>query len=1108
MKKKHLEGYSLNSPSLPLKFLRVMKLSVLLTCILSVNLMASVYSQNARFDLDIKDQSVRDILKTIEKESQFRFFYNDEFNDLDKKLTFSTTGQSIDGLMTLVLDNTEVSYKVLDNNFIVITPKSLLQQNIIKGTVSDENGNPLPGVNVQVEGTTIGAITDGNGIYSIDKPNEKVVLIFSFIGYNTQKLAASGKTTINITLVPTLKSLDEVVVVGYGTQKKVNITGSVSNISSENIIGKTVTQASLALAGEMSGVSVRQLSGNPGSDQATIRIRGLGTFSGAGNNPLVIVDGVESSLNNLNPNDIKNISILKDAASSAIYGSKAANGVILVETKRGTEGKMKISYNTYFAKQKATEYINFVDSWTFAEALNEALTNMGSNKRFTDEDIQKFKSGEDPINFPNIFHYKDMFTSGSGFQNRHDITFNGGTSETQYYFSGGYLRQDGLVEKNFYDRYDMRLNLNSKIAEKIFLKVNVSGNVNTAKEPTGRETLDYIVTAAVRLPNYIPGAKPDGSYGNIETHHPEADLASSSFAQTKGSYMSGNVDLSWNIFKDLKITGKMGYAESNSDYKKFTAQYVVNPTITVQPNKLTASKGNSNILTMESLIEYDKLFGDHSIHILGGFSQQVSYSNSLGAYRYGFPNNELFEINAASPTNSTNSGSASRNKLRSYFGRANYSYMEKYLFEANLRYDGSSRFPEKNRYGLFPSFSAGWRISKEKFFQNINLGINDLKIRGSWGELGNQSIGNYPYQELISLNQNYPIAGSLIAGAAITTLPNKNIIWETTRMKNVGLDASLINNKINLTVDYFIRTTYDILYNVSASSMLGATPSVENAGTVENRGWDFNLEYKNSYHDFSYSIAPTFSVVHNEVLKLANVKLDIARGLFVGKSLGSIYGYVSDGLFVDAGDIQNYATQPYVPSPGTIRYKDISGPDGVPDGVVTPAYDRKVIGSTMPSLMYGLRMNAKYKNLDLFVLFQGEGGNDRLLTGYELAFCNQGNIQKWQLDARWTNENPNPNAKYPRLDTQYSAFYWTTPSTYWLSSCSFLRLKNIQLGYSLPSALSEKLSISMFRVYISGQNILTFSKYKEGWDPEMEIRSNTAFYPPTAVFSAGINVVF
>ncbi len=1007
---------------------------------------------------------------------------------------------------TLVSDYTDLN---LDKE---TDPAEIMQINRITGTVTDKNGNPMPGVNIMVEGTSLGSISDVKGHYSIEVQNANNVLVFSFIGYVSQKVPAGNNAVINISLIENLSALDEVIVVGYGTQKKMDITGSVSNVNSEALETKNVTKGSLALAGEMSGVSVRQLSGNPRFNEAEIRIRGLGTFSGAGNDPLILVDGIESSLDNIDPNDIKSVSVLKDAASSSIYGSKAANGVILVETKKGIPGAPKFTFYSYIGKQKATVYPQMLDSWDYAVAINEFMVNMGQSERYTAADIQKFKSGTDPA-YPNFNHMKYLWTSGSGLQNKQGISISGGTQGTQYLFSAGALNQEGLVMKNFTKRYDMRLNLNTKLMDNVKLNVSLSGNTFNGSEPSGAydQGIGTITRGALRMTNNRPGPTGDGYWGSNETIHPEADLNSPSFSDNKNTYVTGNAELVWNLLKDFKISGKIGYDYSIAKDKWFRATYPVTPTYTVTPNFLYDNWSNSSALTLQALIEYNKSLGNHYIHILGGFSQQQYSSSYLNAYRDAFPNNEIFEIDAGTTTRGTNGGGASENKLRSLFGRVNYSYLDKYLLEANLRYDGSSRFPKENRYGIFPSFSAGWRISKEVFFQNSGAvsWINDLKIRGSWGELGNQAVGDYPYQSLISLGENYPFANSLTAGAAVNTLPNVNITWERTRMTDGGLDISILAGKLSVTADYFVKKTFDILYNVSASSMLGANPSAENAGTVENKGWDFDISHKNAIGDFSYGVSANLSINHNKVISLANVKLDIDKGLFVGYPIGSRYGFVADGLFVDDADVASYATQPFPTQPGEIRYKDISGPNGVPDGQVDNTYDRTVIGTPFPITTYGLNMNAKYKGFDLALLFQGEGGRKEMIKAWHFfAYDNDGNIQKWQYAERWTKENPNRNAGYPIFIRKANDFYSYNPSTFWFKNATFLRLKNVQIGYSIPTTLTNKISLHSVRIYVSGENLFTISHFYPGWDPEMSINDEYGWYPMSRLILAGINIDF
>ena len=1073
--------------------------------------------------LDVRNQSLKSILERLEEAVEVKFAYSKDAINSFEKISIKVENERLGEVLDKLLTPRKITYVVIGSQVILNHSSSSIREDaalqyqtlaeIITGRVTTATGEPIPGVNILLKGTTIGMVTDADGRYSLEIPDLNGTLVFSYIGYSTVELPIGGRTNIDVTLIEDAQSLQEVVVVGYGTQKKVNLTGAVASVQSEELEKRTVPRASLALQGQMSGISVRQGSGNPGRNSATLTIRGPGTFSGAGNSPLVLIDMIEGSIDDVDPNDIASVSILKDAASAAIFGSKAANGVILIETKKGFSGKPVFSYNAYVAKHEPTMIPEMVNSWEYADAVNQAAENIGQQRRYTDEEIQKFKDGTDPA-YPNFDHIGYLFGSGRGLETKHDISMRGGTELSQYMFSFGYYDQQGIIKKNNADRYNIRLNLDSKLHEKLMFSVKLAGMRTGSTEPSAPYSagIGGIISGAMRNSNAIHGPTPDGFWGRNETLHPEADLNSKSFVNNEGFNLYSNANMIWDITKELKISGQVGYTHNSSQYKAFIATYPITPTYAITLNSLNTLWGQSSALTLQSFIEYNKKVGDHAFKILGGTSGQSYFSRNISAFRDALPNNEIYEIDAGATVRGRQGGSAARNTLASYFGRLNYNFREKYLFEANFRYDGSSRFPEENRWGLFPSFSAGWRVSEESFFKNADTFISDLKLRASWGELGNQSIGNYPYQELLALGINYPFGNLLAAGTAVTTIPNKDITWETTRIVGAGIDLALFEDKLTLTADYFKKTTFDILYNVSVSDMLGASPSPTNAGTVENKGWDFDLKYRNRVGDFSYGVSAIFSVVHNKVVELANLKQDVARGLFVGHPIGSAYGYVSDGLFVTDDEVQNYPTQPFafIASAGGIRFVDISGPEGVPDGVVDATYDRTVIGQPIPISTYAFILNGAYKNFDFNVMLQGEGGRNDFVNIGQFFFPleNNSNVQRDVYENMWTQENPDRNASYPKIMPTASGFYSSNRVDFWNRDATFLRLKNVQIGYSLPGKLLERGFLDKVRIYVAGENLFTLTKFYKGWDPEMQTGGADRFYPLIKAYVVGLNVKF
>ena len=1102
------------------KYFLIMRLTWVMILILSLPTSASVWSQT--MSVKLKNSTLQELFQRIEKSSNYRFFYNNDDVDVNQRISVDVEEETVGTILEKAFNGLPYSFKELENKLILVEKRDDKlnyyvsdgqQQRKVSGKVTDSSGATLPGVSVVVKGTTTGVITDNNGNFLISNTPDNAILQFSFVGMKGQEIVVGRKTTINVTLVEETVGIEEVVAVGYGTQKKVNLTGSVASVSTKGLENRPITQASQALAGLASGVTVTQGSGRPGDDAASIKIRGLGTFSGAGNEPLVLVDGLASSIDNVDPNNIKSISVLKDAASASIYGSRAANGVILIETKRGQKGVLQVSYNNYVGWQKVTKLPDFLESWEYAKYRNEAGVNDGGVRYYTDAEIALFKSGSNPDNYPNVPHLKNLLTSGSGFQTNHNLNFMGGDEKNSYLFSMGYLRQNGIVTENDYNKYNFLLNFDSKIKDNLILKVNLSGYDATSEEP--RQSfgdVTSLIAFAVREPSVYAGKKSDGTYGHQDAFGPEKWLDGDSFTERKNKMFFGGIDLSWEIFKGLTLSGKVGYNYSINKYKNFTAEETFDPTYIVGPNKLEVGSTDGSLVTLQSLVQYAKQINRHSFNVLAGFSQESSKNNFATDSRQNFPNNLLYELNAGASGTMFNSGSSSEWALRSYFGRLNYSFNEKYLFEANARYDGTSRFPKEGRWGLFPSFSAGWRVSKESFIKDNLNWIDNLKLRASWGKLGNQNIGNYPYQSFVTLGKDYSFGGIVNSGAQTTTLANKEITWESTQITDIGLDLAVLKGKLNMVIDYFDKTTSGILYNIFVSGTLGITPSESNAGGVRNTGFEVLLNYQTSIGNVNIGIVPNFSYTKNRVTEIASgVKQDIGSNLFVGESLQSIYGYIADGLFVDANDVANYPTQPYSAEPGYVRYKDISGPNGVPDGKVDATYDRTVIGSSLPKYSYGATITADYKGFDFSLLLQGLGGFEKQMTSYEAwAFYNDGQIQRWQVDNRWTTENPDRNAKYIKLTNLAASNGSLLTSTFWNRNASFLRVKNLQVGYTIPKRIIQKLKINNLRVFFSGQNLFTYNHFYEGWDPEMVQDNDFApkFYPITSVYSFGVNVKF
>jgi TonB-linked SusC/RagA family outer membrane protein len=989
-------------------------------------------------------------------------------------------------------------------------------QSKVSGIVKDAGDEqPLPGVTVAIKGTTTAVSTDVNGAFSINAPASGTIR-FSMIGYAPKEIAIDGSKSIEISLTPSASALNEVVVVGYGTQKKANLTGAVSSVDAKQLENRPVTGVTNALEGTIPGVTISSNNGQPGFDAGSINIRGQSLNSTA---VLVVIDGVISStgdMNALNADDIENISVLKDAASASIYGNRAAGGVIVITTKKGKMGAAQITYSDYFGKNTAVALPDYLPSWQAATMYNEARVNEGQSAVYTADQIQKFKDGSDPYNYPNTDWLK-LFYTGNGFQQNHYVGVNGGSDKTTYAFSLGYFDENGITPKTNTQRYTSRLNLNTRIKDNLSAFGYLSYTYQPLTQPQSSlpadQGFDQVIRQFNRISPIIPAYYANGQYGHISDGSPLAWLNSPSFDDQKAYNFQGSAGVDWEIIKGLHFKPSLNYKFNTNQSNNFISAiqyYNADGTTSGAPNisNATDSYASHTYISPQALLEYGARIGEHNIKVLAGVSQEYNNYYTLTGYRQGFLNNALSDLNVAPTTGQTTSNDTYDVAQRSFFGRVNYDYKGKYLLEGDIRDDGSSRFAPANRWGIFPGASAGWRISEEDFFSGLKSTVSNLKLRASWGKLGNQDIaGYYPTIATLSAGQNYPFGGTVVGGVAPTAGVDPSIVWEKTTQTDIGLDADFLN-VFTLTADYFNKKTSDVLYQVQLPATYGLAPPYVNGSTYQNTGWELALSYHDKAGDFSWNVTGNAAFVKNKVPQLGQSNAPQISGAYiteVGQPQGSFYGYVAQGIFQNAAQVSAHASQIGISpntGPGDIIYKDVNG-----DGKVD-ANDRVVLGSHFPKATFGLNLNLNWKQFDLTAFFQGAAGVKNYITGIALGTngISTGKPTSAMLDS-WTPSNPN--ATFPRLWLNYTQDNPSSvPSSFWIRNASYVRLKNVQLGYSLPAAWAKTIGVKKLRVYYSGQNILTFTSFYKWIDPEAPAGESGYDFPQVKINSLGLNVTF
>lgn len=989
--------------------------------------------------------------------------------------------------------------------------------NIIKGSVTDEAGEKLPGVSITIKGSTLGTTSNTNGEYSIAIPNDKSVLVFSFVGYKAQEVLAGNKTNLNIVLQFDTKALDEVVVVGYGVQKKANLTGSVASIDQKFLANRPITNSTQALQG-LSGVYVNMSGGRPGNDGATIRIRGVGSF-GTNNNPLVLVDGVEYNLRDINPADIESISVLKDAASSAIYGNRAANGVVLVKTRGGEKGKFKVDYNMYTGYQEATTFPDVVtDAVQYMEGKNLALKNQGSPLEYTQAIIDEYKSGTDPFVYANSNWFDIMFRKAP--QQEHNLRFSGGNDKTTFALSLGYLNQDGIMVASGAQRYSINTNLSSSITKWLKVGGNIIANFWNIRETAftsdqGNAEGGLMGMIYRGLPMQV-SLLADGSYADQWIRVPGHNFFRNPYAlANEGFRKNTNFNSIFNFFAEAQLAKNLKYKVTIAPNFGYSVEKFNNPSIDLKHPKTRViapmgnipirgvSQGLSEALSLTNFhtINWNKSMGKSELAALGGFSLEMFNNGNFSASNQGYFANEISELNAGS-ANPIVSGNSTESRLMSYFGRINYVFNDKYLLETNFRYDGSSRFAADKRWGFFPSVSAGWRINEEGFLKNVKP-ISNLKLRASLGKLGSQPQQLFGFIEAVASGINYNYNNTVVSGGAITQIAEQNLTWETTTMTDIGLDFGFFNQRLTGEFDWFDKITSGILRQVNIPQQVGnlAGP-VRNVGEVQNKGVEFTINWRDKIGNLNYNFGGNILQLSNEVLNTDGQKIfNGNRVIFEGYPIDSYFGLRSIGYFQNSDEIKAAPIQNTVTLPGDIRYVDINNDNKVDNN------DREVIGNTIPKHTYSFTFGADFKGFDFSVFFQGvKGLQNYVNTNLGFPYRNGAGVTNEFLTESWTVDNPN--AKYPRLTTSNGYPQNYQVSDFWLRDASYLRLKNLQFGYSISDKITKKLRISKLRAFVNGQNLLTFADFTLG-DPERNAANESVIaYPISKVLTGGLSITF
>lgn len=1014
-----------------------------------------------------------------------------------------------------------------------VRSEAQVQTSLVKGFVSDNHSQPIAGASVVIRNTNTnfisGTSTDSSGVFTFSHvpAGGPYSFAFSAIGYERQTLSGYMiKTDVTLSLMIKMKdsaeTIDQVVVIGYGTQKKSDLTGAVSTVSAKDFSGQAYSNANQALQGKVPGVEFTTTSGEPGA-KVQVRIRGMGTFGNSG--PLYIIDGVPlagADINTINPNDIANISVLKDASAAAIYGSRAANGVILITTKKGVSGKPKLSYSGYYGIQSVNRKIPMLSSLQLADLVNEADQNGGFAPQAAFNDPENLKTNTD---------WQDAAFPTSPMQD-HSLSVSGGSDGAKYSVSGGYLDQQGSMVFSYLKRYSFRVNSQFNIGKRLVIgeSLNLVRSQGLNLGYGNNLDLAYLLGASPTMRIYKPEnlggyAGPNQAETGINNRDNIVGRRDNNRHNTTNNNILGGLFAEYTIIPGLKYKLNLGLNNGLNTGKTYLGIFQMDNRSNLRQS-LSQSRNIANEYLMENTLTYEKVFHDnYAVNLLAGYTQQNALYSTMSGSKQDFPSNEIQVFDAGTGP-SVIGGNDAAWALRSYLGRANVTFFDKYLLTATIRRDGSSRFGKENKYGNFPSFAVGWNIDREKFMQNIGA-ISMLKLRASWGQLGNQEIGNYESQTTISTTPQYIFGAtqSIASAAAVLSLGNPALKWETTTQTNVGIDLALLGNKLNFSADYWVKNTDGILLRTPISSATGIdrdNGAFQNAASVHNSGFEFLLSYRDAAGEFNYEVSANLSTVRNRVTSLGGVPSIInyvenvyQYGTFTrtmpGEPMSSFFGYVADGIFQNQAEIDKHATQPGV-APGDIRFRDING-----DNVID-ANDRTTIGDPFPDFNYGLAANLYYKSFDLSLNFQGVQGKQ--LYNSQRAYLEAMNSADGQMTTtlnRWKGEGTS--TTMPRAIR--GARLNTVPSTRFVDNANYGRLQNLQVGYTLPQSVVNRLRINRARIYVGGLNLMTITKYVNynpdtlggsGYNDDsmnpLEIGVDTGSVPIPTIIQFGAQVTF